>query len=102
MGCECRLIDQMWREMDSEDKALLDESALRPMLKAESSWLIEHEETITADALEAEFNRFKEELEKQFASFFEAKEARRIAVEKALEEESKKRVEVNVVAWSDV
>ena len=71
----------MWRELDSEDKALLDESALSPLLKAESSWLIENEETVSADALEAEFSRFKEALEKQFAPFFEAKEARRIAVE---------------------
>ena len=31
----------------------------------------------------------------------EAKEARRIAVEKALEEESKKREEVEAVAWRD-
>ena len=92
----------MWRELDSEDKALLDESALSPLLKAESSWLIENEETVSADALEAEFSRFKEALEKQFAPFFEAKEARRIAVEKALEEESKKRVEVEAVEWRDV
>ena len=91
----------MWRELDSEDKVLLDESALSPMLKAESNWLIENEETVSADALEAEFSRFKEELEKQFAPFFEAKEARRIAVEKALEEESKKRVEVEAVTWRD-
>ena len=69
----------MWRELDSEDKALLDESALSPLLKAESSWLIENEETVSADALEAEFSRFKE----------------------ALEEDRQKRVEVEAVAWRD-
>lgn len=94
--CECRLIDQMWRELDSEDKELLDEAALSPMLRAESTWLMDNEESIDAAGLEKECMEFKERLEKQFAAFFEAKEKRRIAVEKALEEESKKRVDVNV------
>ena len=84
----------MWRELDSEDKALLDEALLSPMLREESAWLMDNEETVDAAGLEKECERFKEKLEKQFAAFFEAKEKRRIAVEKALEEESKKRVDV--------
>ncbi|KAK8824436.1 hypothetical protein WA577_006833, partial [Blastocystis sp. JDR] len=87
------LIDQMWRELDSEDKALLDEAALSPVLRAESAWLMDNEETVDAAGLEKEFAEFKAKLETQFAAFFEAKEKRRIAVEKALEEESKKRVD---------
>lgn len=93
-ACERRLIDQMWRELDSEDKALLDEAALSPVLRAESAWLMDNEETVDATGLEKEFTEFKAKLETQFAAFFEAKEKRRIAVEKALEEESKKRVDV--------
>lgn len=93
-ACERRLIDQMWRELDSEDKALLDEAALSPVLRAESSWLMDNEETVDAAGLEKEFTEFKAKLETQFAAFFEAKEKRRIAVEKALEEESKKRMDV--------
>ena len=51
-------------------------------------------ETVDAAGLEKEFTEFKAKLETQFAAFFEAKEKRRIAVEKALEEESKKRMDV--------
>ena len=83
----------MRSEMNGEFGDKLDRNALEPMLNTEDDWLMQVEDE-TIEVITERFNQFEKQLKTSCKEYFDAKEARHKEIEKQLEEESKKRVDV--------
>lgn len=92
-----RLIAQMRREAEGEFGNLLDMTQLSPLLETESNWLLEEAEEVETAVIEERYKAFDENLKTSFSAFYEAKEKKHQEIEKQLEEESKKRVDVRFI-----
>lgn len=86
----------MRREMDGEFGDKLDRTVLEGMLEDESEWLMVDGEEADTKTVSDRYTQFDDKLKTTFKDFFDAKEKKHMEIEKQLEEESKKRVDVCV------
>lgn len=86
----------MRREMDGEFGDKLDRTVLEGLLDDESEWLMVDGEEADTKTVSDRYTQFDEKLKMTFKDFFDAKEKKHMEIEKQLEEESKKRVDVGV------
>lgn len=83
----------MRSEMNGEFGDKLDRATLEPLLNAEDDWLMQVEDE-TVEVITDRFNQFDNQLKTSCKEYFDAKDAKHKEIEKQLEEESKKRVDV--------
>ena len=84
----------MRRELNGEFASKLDATSLNQLLDAESDWLYYEGEECTTEVMEQRWESLNTRLHESYKEFYEAKETRRLEVEKQLEEESKKHEKV--------
>lgn len=89
------LISQMRRELNGEFGEKLNREVMEPMLDAEDDWLMQAEEE-DIQVITDRYTHFEETLKSTFKEYYEAKEAKHKEIERQLEEESKKRVDVRL------
>ena len=80
----------MRRELHGEFASNLDSTSLNQLLDTESDWLYSEGEDCTTEVMEQRWESLNTRLHELYKEFYEAKETRRLEVEKQLEEESKK------------
>ena len=89
------LIDSMRRELTGEFASKLDSTSLNQLLDSESDWLFSEGEDCTTEVMEQRWKSLDDRLHEMYKEFYEAKETRRLEIEKQLEEESKKHDKVS-------
>ena len=89
------LLSQMRRETNGEFGDKLDKAKLDEMVEKEEDWLMNAEEE-DIQVITDRFNTFEESLKTTFSEYYAAKEKKHLEIEKQLEEESKKRVDVMI------
>lgn len=82
----------MRRECDGEFASFLNREEVLKRLDEENNWLLEAGDEASTDELKLRRDTLESEFHSRYESFYSQREAKRVALEKELEEESKHRV----------